>query len=129
MAIRGTRPKPTLLRVIQGNPGHRRIPQGEPVPSGKPVPPFWLNGRAAELWDEVVGFAFWLTAGDSYKLASWCDRQADFERSRETWTAADRREHRSAGSELGLDPTSRARMGSVADAPSAAYDPADEYFK
>jgi phage terminase small subunit len=99
------------------------------MPEGKPVPPNWLTGRALELWNETLGFGFWLTRADTYKLASWCDRQADFERSRETWTAADRREHRSAGSELGLDPTSRARLGPCAPAPSAAYDPADEYFK
>jgi phage terminase small subunit len=129
MATRGARPKPTLLRVIQGNPGHRRIPLSEPMPSGKPVPPHWLDGRTAELWHEVVAFAFWLTEADSYKLASWCDRQAEFERAREVWTAADRREHRSAGSELGFDPTSRARMGSAADPPSAPDDPAGEYFK
>jgi phage terminase small subunit len=129
MATRGARPKPTILKLVQGNPGHRRIPRGEPMPSGKPVPPNWLNGRAVELWDEVSSLAFWLTEADSYKLAAWCDRQADFERSRKTWTAADRREHRSAGSELGLDPTSRARMGNTADAPSAPDDPAGEYFK
>lgn len=124
--IRGARPKPTALRLVEGNRGHRRIPEGEPVPVGKPVKPAWLKGRPAALWDEVMGFAFWLTVADSYKLAAWCDRQRDFERQRKTWTAADRREHRSAGSELGLDPSSRARMGTKDGAKKK--DSTDHYF-
>jgi phage terminase small subunit len=72
--------------------------------------PAWLEGRGAELWREVFSFASWLTVADSYKLAAWCDRQAQFETDRATWSAADRREHRSAGSELGLDPSSRQRL-------------------
>lgn len=126
----GQRPKPTLLRVVQGNPGKRTLPEGEPMPDGAPVKPRWLRRqRAIQLWDEVLGFAFWLTVADSYKLAAWCDRQADFEmvKSRKEWTAADRREHRSLGSELGFDPTSRARMGSNTGG-RQKKDIADKYF-
>src|SRR5436190_2747711 len=94
--IRGRKPKPTQLKLVTGNPGGRPIPKGEPDPGGKPIKPKWLKGRGATLWSEVMGFAFWLTQADSYKLAAWCDRQADFENNREHWTAADRREHRSA---------------------------------
>lgn len=127
MAIRGVKPKPTQLRLVQGNAGDRPLPAGEPTPTGKPVKPKWLKGRAALLWDEVLGFAFWLTEADSYKLASWCDRQADFERRRKSWTAADRREHRAAGSELGFDPSSRTRLGSGTEKPPGD-DPADKYL-
>lgn len=127
MGVRGARPKPTLLRLVQGNPGKRAIPEGEPDPGGAPTMPKWLKGRGALLWEEVVRFAFWLTQADSYKLASWCDRQADFERLRKQWTAADRREHRAAGSELGLDPSSRARMGAK-DTGGKKDDPAKGYF-
>jgi phage terminase small subunit len=109
---RGRKPKPTHLKVVEGNPGHRPIClRTSPSVNGQPVKPKWLKGRGAALWDEVLGFVYWLTIADSYKLAAWCDRQADFEKNRKTWTAADRREHRSLGSELGLDPSSRARMG------------------
>jgi phage terminase small subunit len=113
MGIRGPKPKPTHLKLVLGNPGDRPLPEGEPDPGGKPAKPHWLKGRPAELWDEVLGFAFWLTQADSYKLAAWCDRQAEFEKpkTRREWTAADRREHRSLGSEIGLDPASRARLG------------------
>src|ERR1700685_1406015 len=113
MAIGGNRPKPTVLKLLTGNPGGRRVRTDEPMPQGKPRKPAWLTGRGAELWDEVLGLAFWLTEADCFKLASWGDREADFQtpRNRSKWTAADRREHRAAGSELGLDPSSRTRLG------------------
>jgi phage terminase small subunit len=108
----GRRPTSAFLKLVTGNPGKREIPTTEPLVHGDPAKPTWLTGRGAELWTEVVGFAFWLSFADSYKLAAWCDRQAEFEkpRKRSKWTASDRREHRSLGSELGLDPSSRARM-------------------
>ena len=83
------------------------------MPEDPLAKPKWLEGRGAQLWDELVRVAFWLREPDSYKLAAWCDRQAEFEKRecRAKWTAADRREHRSLGSELGLDPSSRARIG------------------
>jgi phage terminase small subunit len=128
MGTRGPKPKPTHLKLVAGNAGRRPLPENEPDPGGKPVKPKWLKGRGAALWDEVMQFAFWLSVADSYKLASWCDRQAEFERGRKTWTAADRREHRSAGSELGLDPSSRARMGAPPDGGKKKDDPAGAYF-
>jgi phage terminase small subunit len=128
MGIRGAKPKPTHLKLVMGNPGDRPLPEGEPDPGGRPVKPKWLTGkRASALWDEVMGFAFWLTQADTYKLAAWCDRQAEFEvkKNRRAWTAADRREHRSLGSELGLDPASRARLGHIGgkanSAPTARF--------
>src|SRR5215472_12923251 len=126
--IRGRKPKPTQLKLVTGNPGGRPMPKCEPDPGGKPIKPRWLKGRGVTLWNEVMGFAFWLTEADSYKLAAWCDRQAEFEKNREHWTAADRREHRSAGSELGLDPASRTRLGPMED-PRRKDDLASKYFR
>jgi hypothetical protein len=99
------------------------------MPEGKPVKPAWLLGRGSELFDEVLRFAFWLTVAESYKLAAWSDRQADFEnpKKRKKWTAADRREHRTAGSELGLDNAARVKMGKV-DSGAQKKDPADKYL-
>jgi phage terminase small subunit len=109
---RGRKPTPTWQKVIKGNPGKRPLPTNEPVATGAPVKPKWLKGRPSDLWDEVLKVAYWLSFLDSYKLAMWCDRQADFEdkRIRSTWNASDRREHRSLGAELGFDPSSRAKM-------------------
>ncbi len=128
MGVRGRKPKPTHLKLVTDNPGGRPLPENEPDPGGKPIKPKYLKGRAAVLWDEVLAIAFWLSVADSYKLAAWCDREAEFQRGdRRNWTAADRREHRSAGSELGLDPASRARMGKPPDG-GKKDDPAAKYF-
>jgi phage terminase small subunit len=91
------------------------------MPENPPVKPKWLTGRGAALWEDLVRMAFWLREPDSFKLAAWCDRQAEFEKPecRAEWTASDRREHRALGSELGLDPSSRARMGMVRHAKKA----------
>src|SRR5579884_1906768 len=128
MAVRGQRPTPTVLRLVTGNPGKRPARDGAPAPKGPPVRPKWLKGRGAALWDEVLAFAYWLTVADSYKLALWCDRTADLEKpsQRKEWSAADRREWRSLGSELGLDPTSRERMKAPAD--DGAKNPASEFL-
>jgi hypothetical protein len=129
MAIRGARPTATVVKLATGNPGGRKLPIDEPTPGGEPVMPRWLRRqRSIALWDEVLGFAYWLTVADSYKLAMWCDRQADFERSRKKWTVSDRREHRTLGSELGFDPSSRTRMGSPNAKSKQQQDPAAKYF-
>jgi hypothetical protein len=130
MGIRGRKPKPKYLRLIEGNRGRRPIPQGLPEPSGKPVRPKWLRGRGARLWEEVLAFATWLTVADSYLLATWCDRQAEFEKPRERreWTAADRREHRATASELGLAIAARSRMGQDPETEAAKRDPVHRYL-
>jgi hypothetical protein len=105
MAIRGRKRAPPALRLLTGSHlSDRPIPGEPPYSLGKPVKPKWLIGRGAELWDEVLTFAFWLTMAESYKLAAWCEGQAEFEslNKRRKWSASDRREHRAAASELGI---------------------------
>ena len=56
MAPRGQKPKPTALKIIQGNPGKKALPKHEP----KPVPmapqcPSWLSPYAKEEWHRVAG--------------------------------------------------------------------------
>jgi hypothetical protein len=127
MAVRGQRPKPAHLKLVEGNPGKRPIPKAEPTVSGKPAKPKYLKGRSAELWDEVLESAVWLTTVDAYKLANWCQMEADRERNGEKWSEARRREWRSAGSEMLLDPIARARMGIKQDG-ATHKDPAEEFF-
>lgn len=54
---RGRKPKPTRLRELQGNPGKRRLPQGEPVPAGDmpPMPRGLLWDEAQRLWRKNAG--------------------------------------------------------------------------
>lgn len=118
--MRGRKPKPAIVKEITGNPGKRPI-QPEVFVDGKPVKPEWLIGRGADIWNEILAFAFWLTRADSYVLAHWCDREAEHEkpRKRTKWKAADRRQHTATASELGLTSSGRTRMA-VSDPGAAA---------
>jgi P27 family predicted phage terminase small subunit len=51
----GRKPKPTALRVLQGNAGKRALPKHEPTPAAEPPPkPAHLTERAAAAWDRVA---------------------------------------------------------------------------
>jgi P27 family predicted phage terminase small subunit len=72
----GRRPKPTALKVLQGNPGKRKLNKNEPKPaSGRPLAPAYLTDAAAEEWHRIVpeleriGV---LTQVDGTALASYC---------------------------------------------------------
>jgi len=50
---RGPAPKPTHMRVIEGNPGKRALPAGEPAPrrgARTPSMPGWLPENAQAIW-------------------------------------------------------------------------------
>jgi P27 family predicted phage terminase small subunit len=49
-------PKPTALKVLQGNPGKRRLNAREPQPTvlADAEPPEWLEDAAKEAWRAVV---------------------------------------------------------------------------
>jgi P27 family predicted phage terminase small subunit len=70
MAINGRPPKPTRLRVLDGNPGRRPINQREPKPVGGPEKPAFITGAAAAEWDRVIASTppGLLTAADSPTL-------------------------------------------------------------
>ena len=127
MAIRGQKPTATILRLQSGNPGHRPIPVGEPAPTGAVEKPAGLRGKPAALWDKFIGRAHWLSWADSPKAMMWCHMQAEFERSPQKMIAGRIAQLRALGSELGLDPSSRARMGGKGDDIKTA-DPAEKYF-
>jgi P27 family predicted phage terminase small subunit len=53
--VSGPPPKPTALKKLQGNPGHRLLPQNEPQPElGIPTRPEWLLTEAKREWNRVV---------------------------------------------------------------------------
>ncbi|MCJ7854613.1 phage terminase small subunit P27 family [Pseudomonas monteilii] len=54
---RGRPPKPTALKVIQGNPGKRALNKNAPTPDALaevPDPPAWLGAIAASIWRQVA---------------------------------------------------------------------------
>ena len=55
MSLLGRPPKPTRLKLLQGNPGKRQLPKAEPRPEAKaPRPPKWLKGAALSEWRRIV---------------------------------------------------------------------------
>lgn len=74
--MRGRKPTPTNLRVLQGNPGKRPLPENEPKPKPlAPERPRWLTHEGRREWDRVVpeleklGL---LTVVDGAALAAYC---------------------------------------------------------
>jgi P27 family predicted phage terminase small subunit len=78
--MRGRKPKPTNLRVLQGNPGKRPLPENEPKPTPlAPKRPSWLVGEARREWERIapelekLGL---LTVVDGAALAAYCQAYA-----------------------------------------------------
>lgn len=78
MSQRGRKPKPTALKVLEGNPGKRPLPQNEPKPKPiAPTRPTWLTGEGKKMWErlapelERLGL---LTAIDGEAFAAACER-------------------------------------------------------
>lgn len=134
----GRHAKPTALKVLQGNPGKRKLSKDGPAPAPLavvPDPPEWLGEWAAEMWQTI---APWLvqtgimTRTDTHNLAAFCAaydrwRQAEEEVASVGITVTDPkgvvkknpactvineslRQLASFGASLGLDPASRARL-------------------
>ena len=54
--MRGRKPKPTSLRVIEGNPGKRPLNTREPKPvRGAPTCPAHLSPTAKAEWKRLIG--------------------------------------------------------------------------
>ena len=74
--MRGRKPKPTVLKLIEGNPGKRRLNDREPVPpDGMPDPPEFLDAEARAEWDrtsKVLADMGLLTKADRSALAAYC---------------------------------------------------------
>ena len=81
MAI-GRPPKPTHLKILQGNPGRKPLPQNEPEPKRAertPSVPTWLDDKAKGIWKEharILWAAGLLTQIDREALAALCETTA-----------------------------------------------------
>lgn len=78
MGIRGTKPMPQQLRMIRGNPDHKKLPDPAAelkVPLEEPTPPRHLSKDAKTEWQRIVRILFTLkllTALDRAALAAYC---------------------------------------------------------
>ena len=74
--MKGRKPKPTVLKVISGNPGKRPLPKHEPQPKPDcPEPPDNLSPAALEEWDRVVPLLYQLgllSGLDRAALVAYC---------------------------------------------------------
>ena len=126
----GRKNNPTLLKLVTGNPGHRKLNESEPEPvAGEVIAPKWLDEMALEKWAEVLNNCRWITSADADTLALYCDSYSHYLKAQRlsiktplvktpegkmiknpAWTALNEafNQMRSAGSELGLSPSSRA---------------------
>jgi P27 family predicted phage terminase small subunit len=71
----GRKPKPTALKAISGNPGHRPLNRNEPKFTGVPSCPKHLNKVARAEWKRVsieLAAAGLLTNADRAALAAYC---------------------------------------------------------
>ena len=86
MATRGTKPKPTRLRVLEGKPGHRPLNKNEPKPpKGAPDPPDHLDDLALEEWHAMApGLAAMgiLSRTDKAVFAAYCENYSITRRAR-----------------------------------------------
>ena len=75
MGKRGPKPKPTALRVLEGNPGRRPINHEEPRPTGDPVCPEHLCADAKAVWKQTMDSLppGMISAADAPLLAAFCE--------------------------------------------------------
>jgi P27 family predicted phage terminase small subunit len=74
--MRGRKPKPTMLKVLDGNPGRRPLNEREPAaPQGVPACPDWLSDEAKAEWKRVIPelqMMGLLSTADRAALAAYC---------------------------------------------------------
>ena len=87
MATRGRKPKPTALKVLEGNPGKRPLNEHEPVPPKAAIRcPAWLEPEAKKEWKrlapalEAMGI---LTTVDISAFAGYCQAYARWKEAEE----------------------------------------------
>lgn len=77
--MRGRKPKPTKLKLVEGNPGKRPINKREPQPKGPPRMPRVLSPAARKQWRKIAGklSAFGVATNvDEEALALLCEAWA-----------------------------------------------------
>lgn len=81
MAKRGRKPKPTALKIFEGNPGKRPLPKNEPKPSkGVVKPPFVLDATGKKVWNSMLSTSpdDMITPHDALSLWQFCQAWSDF---------------------------------------------------
>jgi phage terminase small subunit len=124
----GPPPKPTALRILQGNPGKRRLNHDEPKPVAKCVPPAWLPALVLVEWKrqapalEKLGL---LTELDGEAFATLCtlsvalQLEANDEQPSVSKLLYLSKELRGLWSRFGMTPADRSRVKVEKDKPAS----------
>lgn len=87
MAQRGRKPKPTAIKIIEGNPGKRPLNKYEPKPEKKaPRCPSWLEDDAKKEWRRMakqMEHLGTLTEIDMAAFAGYCEAYARWKEAEE----------------------------------------------
>ena len=137
MAVKGRKPKPTALKVLEGNPGKRELNKAEVMPArgGLPKCPDWLETEAKAEWERLSKVMYELgilTVLDVAPFASYCQAYARWKEAEEFITQhgsivktksgywqqvpqvsiahSNQKIMMQAASEFGLTPSARSRM-------------------
>lgn len=128
MAVSGRKPKPAALKLVTGNPGKRPIPEEAPeidIREAPLKPHRKLTVAQKSLWDRFINTAWWLSDHDVPKAYMWVCLQSEFDKKPSDMNANRITQLRTLGSELGLDPSIRSRLGVSG---GKKKDPADKFF-
>lgn len=126
----GRRPKPNSVKEVVGTIRPDRAREdGKVPPEGEIViPPSVRRKAELALWAEFAPICIvlgTLTVADTRTLANWCVLQAKFDRLRGEMKDSGTSQLRQYAASLGLDATSKIRIGTVG---KTKQDPADEFF-
>ena len=90
MGTRGRKPKPTALKVLEGNPGKRPLNNNEPKPEKKsPKCPSWLEPEAKKEWrrmSKILEELGILTEIDASAFSGYCQAYARWKEAEEFLT-------------------------------------------
>lgn len=126
----GRPPKPTALKLLQGNPGKRRISKREPRPKLGAEAPTWLSPQAKVFWNhlapQLVALRV-LTEIDAQALAVLCTLLGEFQLQvrRRQVTARMAAEIRAYLGRFGMTPSDRVKVQMV---PEGEQDPFDMFL-
>ena len=116
----GRPPKPTVLKILTGNPGHRKLNDKEPKPAIGAPPPVWIKSSPEMLaeWNRHAGRLTrlgLLTEVDDDALSTLCVLSLKFKELVEDGAAAGplmwlSKELRALWSRFGMTPADRSRV-------------------
>ena len=143
MAIKGRKPKPTNLKLLQGNAGKRPLNKADlevEVLDDVPDCPEWLGEHAKAIWGNVAGWLVGskiLAQSDVHNLEAFCSAYQNYRDASQhikenglvitnqsgemkknpacTVVAESLRQMNVYGASLGLDPASRTRLSTSSE--------------